>query len=92
MHAVSARFLILFQVQPGDDMAWAESGCDDSTWSRELMLRDLPGQPECSNSGGGRAAEKLRAAVEAVRVEFEGDELGVTVSIGAALLERKKPS
>jgi diguanylate cyclase (GGDEF)-like protein len=56
-------------------------------WGGEEFVVLLPGS---SSEGVTRAAEKLRAAVETVRVEFEGEELGITVSIGAALLEEEE--
>jgi two-component system, cell cycle response regulator len=47
--------------------------------------------PDSGAAAAAAAAEKLRAAVAALRVEHEGRDLGVTVSIGWAAWEGESP-
>ncbi len=50
-------------------------------WGGEEFLAVLP---ETDLAGARAIAERLRQAIEAMRVEFEGQPLGVTVSLGVA--------
>jgi diguanylate cyclase (GGDEF)-like protein len=82
----------------GDEMLRAVVTTIKKTLRREDLFCRFGGEefclllPDVDLTGASRLAERVRGLVAALRVPFEGRDLGVTVSIGVAVIDSCQPS